>query len=294
MLQRMLDAHPDVAFANDSHFIPWAIEAWISGGQATMTDEIAQRVTGFKTRSGRTGFFKLGLSEAAIAEAQRCSSTYAEFVSALYTKLAERTGKRLAGEKTPDYVRCIPLLHELWPQARFVHIVRDPRDTTLAILDWARDQKGPARFELWPAEPVAAAALWLERHVMDGRRDGSALSKGQYLEVHFENLVRDPEGQLRCISNHIGIEFDPAMTSYFEGRTLRGPGLDANRQWLPPTQGRRDWRTQMSKPDLALLEALVGDSLQKMGYELSGSAAGTEVAALARRCRAWARWRMGG
>ena len=51
--------------------------------------------------------------------------------------------KELAGEKTPDYVRNLPLLFSLFPRAKTIHIIRDGRDVALSTLKWASVKKGP-------------------------------------------------------------------------------------------------------------------------------------------------------
>ena len=69
-------------------------------------------------------------------------------------------GKPLAGEKTPDYARNLPLLHSLFPWAKFVHLIRDGRNVALSTLEWANEGKGPGRIGLWQEEPVAVCSWW--------------------------------------------------------------------------------------------------------------------------------------
>ena len=62
-------------------------------------------------------------------------------------------GKRLVGDKTPAYVRSIPTLHDLWPEAKFVHIVRDGRDVALSAVNWDRAYKLANRYSTWTEAP---------------------------------------------------------------------------------------------------------------------------------------------
>jgi len=119
-----------------------------------LTPELVERTLGYHR------FPRLGLSETTVRQAAASASTYAQFVGNLYSEYARLHGKPLAGEKTPDYVRYLRLLHTLFPWARTVHIIRDGRDTALSILEWARGDKGPGRFALWQEDPIAVAALW--------------------------------------------------------------------------------------------------------------------------------------
>ena len=74
---------------------------------------------------------------------------YAKFVSSIFDLYGQRQGKRLVGDKTPGYVRHIPLLHALWPKARFVHLIRDGRDVCLSMLNWKRAHKSGGRLGIY-------------------------------------------------------------------------------------------------------------------------------------------------
>jgi len=64
-------------------------------------------------------------------------------------------------------------------------------------------------------------------------------------------------------------------------------GLSAKSAWLPPTQGLRDWKTQMSARDVVLFEALAGDLLATLGYERVSESFSPEIREVADRCRVW-------
>jgi hypothetical protein len=279
LLQRMLDNHPLLAVSNDTHFIPKALSG--SPGDPSLTRELVERARSYHR------FGRLGLSQQAVDEAARQAATYSEFVSGLYSAVARMNGKPLAGEKTPDYVRNIPLLHALFPRARFVHIVRDGRDVALSALNWAKPDKGPGRSELWKEQPVAVCALWWRRMVSAGSRDGVPLGSGVYAQLSYEDLVADAEVLLRSASAFLGLEYSPEMLSYYRGRTRREPGLSTKRAWLPPTSGLRDWRSQMPASDVELFEAIAGDLLAELGYERAFETISPSVAAVAERCEAW-------
>ncbi|MGH2967791.1 MAG: hypothetical protein ACRDK0_01825, partial [Solirubrobacteraceae bacterium] len=72
---------------------------------------------------------------------------------------------------------------------------------------------------------------------------------------------------------------------FHEGRTRSAPGLSTKRRWLPPTAGLRDWRTQMSGPDVDRFEAAAGELLDELGYERAARRAGPELVALTQRVR---------
>lgn len=278
LLQRMLDAHPLLAVANDTHFIPKLL-AQHAEPEPPVTARMVQWLIGDR-RSQR-----LGVSHEAVERAASAPVDFAGFVGRLYDELARLRGKPLAGEKTPDYVRHLPLLHGLFPWARSVHIIRDPRDTILSILEWSRDERGPARFDLWRRDRVGTATLWWRRMVREGRAAAAALGPDRVHEVRYESLVAEPEAELRRVSGFLELPFEDAMLAYHEGRTRAG--RSAKSAWLPPTRGVRAWRSQMARRDVELIDALAGDLLDELGYQRGGDGCSAAIAAAARACRAW-------
>lgn len=281
LLQRMLDHHPDLAVANDTHFIPRAVKGLDIGPDTPLTPELVERVRTYRR------FYRLGLDEAEVDEAARDAATYRAFVGRLYTIFARKQGKPLGGEKTPDYARSIAFLHDVFPDTRFVHIIRDGRDVTLSTLDWAKVDKGPSRWTLWPESRVGTCALWWKWQVEQGRRDGRALGAERYHEVSYEVLSAEPEAELGAVVRFLGLPDAPEMARFYEGKTRSETGLSAKKAWLPATPGLRDWRTQMDEADVALFEVLAGDLLDDLGYSRSGIPPSPAVEAEAARCLRW-------
>src|SRR5262245_29153963 len=90
---------------------------------------------------------------------ERSPVDFAGFFSGVYESYARKKGKRLAASKAPGLVRRIPELHELWPDARFVHLVRDGRDVALSMLSWDRTPRLMAGYVSWEADPITTCAL---------------------------------------------------------------------------------------------------------------------------------------
>lgn len=281
LLQRMLDNHPDLAVANDTHFIPHAIKDLSANEDLPLTLEIVEN-----TRTYRR-FHRLGIPDEAVDKAAEVSETYSEFVGALYTEFAAMRGKTLGGEKTPDYLTELPTLHALFPQAKFVHIIRDGRDVALSVAKWADEDKGPGKLEHWREEPMAVCALWWKRQIEAAMRDGRSLGPEKHHKVRYEDLVADPEESLREMSAFLGLPYSEKMANFHEGKAVEESGKNAKKAWLPPTKGLRDWRCDMSGRDAALFEALAGDLLSELGYERSAETLPPEVEETAARLRDW-------
>ena len=282
LLQRMLDAHPEMTIANDTHFITRAAKrALRKNPNPELTAELLKQVESYRR------FYRMGLESRDVHEASQHCSTYSEFVSSLYNRRAELKGKTISGEKTPDYCRQMPVLSGLFPRAKFIHIIRDGRDTTLSTLDWATETKGPGRWSLWATDPVGTCALWWKWQAGSGHFEGQRLGKALYHELKYEDLVADPTGELKQISEFLQILFSEKMARFYEGKTRTQEGLSAKSAWIPPTSGLRNWKAQMSDEDVAVFDGIAGDFLDKISYERRIYKGSQAVKRRIDRCLAW-------
>jgi hypothetical protein len=280
LLQRMLDHHPQLAVANEARFMLRVAENGAREFDPPLSAEMKEWVVTHRR------FPKLALPVQAVSKAAESSRTYGEFASALYAEYGNLHGKSLAGEKTPRYVRYLPLLHTIFPWVKTIHLIRDGRDVALSTLDWARGgDKGPGRFRLWRKSPVAACALWWRWQVSSGRLDGADLGPQRYHEVKYEELVEAPEETLRQITNFLQLDYAPQMLAYYEGRVQYGGRLSAKSAWLPPTPGLRNWQTEMNEEDVKLFEAIAGDLLLAIGYKRAFKNISPEIGVFAEKYR---------
>jgi hypothetical protein len=191
---------------------------------------------------------------------------YVTFLNGIFSLYGKRKGKQLVGNKTPAYVRRIPTLHALWPEAKFVHLIRDGRDVALSVLNWNHADRTAGRYSTWAEDPVSTTALWWKRKVRLGRQGGQTLPPDLYCEMRYEALVAKPEEECAKLCAFLGVSYDGAMLRFHEGRTQTKPGLDAKKAWLPVTPGLRAWRTQMAPEDVERFEVVAGDLLDELGY----------------------------
>ena len=288
LLQRMFDSHPQLAVAYETHFLAKAVRGLRGASDAPLDDDLISRVRGHRY------FGRLGLPEEVVDQVLSESETLASFVVALYSRFAKAQGKPLAGEKSPHYVKVLPELHALLPDARCIHIVRDGRDVALSMLDWERSKekrpgKGPWALALWEEAPLAVCGLWWAAYLRNADLGATALGASHYREVRYEDLVAQPAETLTGLCEFVGVPAAREMSEFHLGRTRDDPKLSSKERWLPPTQGLRDWRNQMSAADLQLFEALVGPLLEARGYARGATEIAASIQARADECIDW--WR---
>ncbi len=280
LLRLMLDAHPQIAIPSETHFIPDLITAREEHGAGP--DQMLEMLTSHR----RWGDFRIAgteLEERWLALPELTGPAAVREFFKLYGE--KQGGPPRWGDKTPGYVKRMRDIQDYLPEARFIHLIRDGRDVALSIL---KQSFGPETIE-------AAADRWRGR-VLRGRSQQPYLVV--YMEVKFEDLVLDTEGQLRRICEFIELDFDPAMLGYHEraeerlkekARELpRGKGRDPQsaerrlksheKTFEPPNPALvGGYKTKMEPADQAAYEALAGDLLAELGYETGLTGGGNEV-----------------
>ena len=266
LLQRMLDAHPLLAVVNETYWLPRKYRERLGlTRDGLVTPELLPMLLA-SPKFDRMGFAEADLHRICGAQPAR----YVDFVARLFDEYAARAGKPYAGDKTPGYVRRIGQIHALFPQARFVHIVRDPRDVCLSMLDWPSGERTAGQFGTWHLDRPVSSALYWRYSVALGVQAGRELGPLHYLEVRYEDLVAATETELARLCEFLGLPFDPAMLDYHVGRSKPKPGRSSKAQWLPPTAGLRDWTTQLAADDVARVELAIGGLLSELGYATVG------------------------
>lgn len=249
LLRAMLNNHSDLHVPPESHFIP----RWFAPTSETFSLDTFQD---FLKRHPR--FEKWDLDPALLAQVDPKPDNPADAFRALYRIYAGRRGKTRYGDKTPGYALQIRGLARMFPEAVFVHLLRDGRDVALSLLEASF---GPETLE-------DAASYWTDR-VTAARRDGQALDPARYLEIRYEDLVRDPAAQLQRICAIARLPFQPAMLQHQKQAVdviCSSTQPEAHRNVSRPVAARRSWRNQMSAEDLRRFEAACGGVLAAFEY----------------------------
>ena len=270
----MLDGHSQLAIPDESYFLPQ-----IADRHRDPIDPDA-----FANDLARLATLREWEVDARDVRARlRPGMSVGDAVAQVYLLYAEARGKPRWGDKTPMYMQHLPMLERLFPDARYVHLIRDGRDAALSFLampegvvtrTWAHPKSAAGFACQWRTEVEAARGL--------GRHVGP-----RYFEVRYERLAAEPEATLREICAHVELEFEPAMLDY-AGRVDVTAKPHQQRLREPPKTGVRDWRTEMGRDDVRGFEEIAGDLLGELGYERSASPTiGGRAQLVAYRGRMW-------
>lgn len=262
LLQRMLDAHPDVAVAPETFFIRRFWHRRAGYGDLECDDAFARLLDDV---TAIPEFAEMDLdAEAFVTAAERDVRTYAAVFRQLLEQFARKRGASVVGEKTPNHVLYLPTLRVFFPEARFIHVVRDARAVVNSwrSVPWSSGQR-------W-----CDAEIWV-KYVTAGRAAEDWL--GESLRaVRFERLVQAPEAVLRQVCQLLEVAFDPTMLAFHEKspRTVnvtREPWKANATQPVDPSTAER-WRQQLAPGAIAQIEAVAAAEMRNWGYEPESAA----------------------
>ncbi len=200
------------------------------------------------------------------AEWQKWAQQVPEGDSRLYwftrilSDVHSRTGKPIIGVKEPRAIEWLVPLSRLFPQSKILHIVRDPRDVLLSKLraGWSRNRP--------PALHVAVhkyqLAMWhyAESHSLP------------MLTIHYENLIRESETVLRKVCQFLGVEYSPAMLTYYTSADTLIHKDEAEwkgnvtRPVLTNNAGK--WRQELPKSYQYLMQTVLNEDFKTLGMPL--------------------------
>jgi hypothetical protein len=263
LVRSIFDSHSNLSIPGESYFIAGL-------NRKRKSYETPQ---GFNLRHFTADLFqhkyfcRWNLSEDQVTNALNTASitSYADAIRQLFSLYANLQGKTRYADKTPSYVQHMPLLAELFPEARFIHIIRDGRNVALSIQEIGIKEKCNRYSNLGEC-----ILHWKER-VELGRTFGHRLGFDRYIEIYYEDLLDNPKQVVQRICDFINLDFQDSMLRYSErAEELAASFLDPSIQknlFLPPTKGLRDWQSQMSSQDIALFEVLAGELSNQCGYQ---------------------------
>jgi hypothetical protein len=207
------------------------------------------------------------------------STTYRDLVASdltpwLAARLQEFFERRMAAQRRSTFMHHFTgwprtgLLHAAFPDARFIHIVRDGRAVANSWLQmrWWSGYQGPSKWYLGPLPEayacefeasggsfvLLAGLAW--KLLMDAFEQArAAVPPAQWLDVRIEDVDADPRGQVATLLDFIGLEWTPAFEAGFARHSFHSSRREAFRRDLDPA-------------NLALLEGSLRDHLKAWGY----------------------------
>lgn len=245
LLRVMLDSHPNIACGPESNLMldPMAFDA--------------------KSLS-----FKFDMNIEKIFSIANSSAYLPDFMNRFMYEYANTNGKARWAEKTPRNVRNIEYILSNFPEAYFVHVIRDGRDVACSL-------KTHPKWRIENGQRVANDVCnpieqCIERWVQDVEAGIKWRTHPRYIEIRYEALISEPEKTLRQLFEQIGEKWAPEVLEYYLQQTnsRNSDKFPQNKEVTEPIDNKSlgRWKEDLSDFELKVIKDKAGSLLQELDY----------------------------
>lgn len=281
LVKEILNRHPDVHLFDEVHFFE---RVWDDRGRlGDLTDPASraraiERVLDIVRRFGSDADVASELTPAEYeARLVRAGPSYPGLARVLFTAQAARKGAAVWGDSSPQDILYLATILSWWPDARIVALVRDPRGFLSSYKNYHRRNVATYRERY---NPLPVSMLW--KGYMTALLEAEKAPWGRaVLRFRYEDLVADPEAQVRRLAAHVGVEFADTMLQVERANTSFVESGGAPRKGIFDSSKDR-WRTELTPTEIWLGERIFGEMMPAFGYERAARGTAPSPVELAR------------
>lgn len=254
LLRDLLNRHPGISIpTSESHFIPQLINKF--GWNPVFDNNLLTKIyetflkTTFCRFKNRNPVFDIEYFQKKVD--RHSWNTVFEFIFRHYASIKDKNVDFIWGDKTPQYLEHIETLKKIFPNAKFIHIIRDPRDCCLS------------NKRAWGKNVYRSAHRWA-KIIKKARQFGGSLGN-DYLEVYYEQLLDNPQEVLKNICDYLGCNFFNDMLKLDKPSENLG---DAKNSIEIVRDNKNKYREHLSNKEIRKIEEIVCPVARELGYEL--------------------------
>ncbi|MEP0007273.1 MAG: sulfotransferase [Balneola sp.] len=186
-----------------------------------------------------------------LMESVAYSATISDVIIDLLSFFGKNQNAKVIGDKTPGYLMHIDLLLKHFKNAKVIHIVRDPRDCSYSVA------------HAWGRSYLRAADRW--KRGVECVRKSKCINNENFLLIHFEELLENPQKKLTKVCDFIGVEFNEEMINLQKSTENLG---EAKGYIGIKQDNKNKFKTKFTNKQLRKIESIVKPELLYYGYKL--------------------------
>ena len=257
----MLNAHPEIYFSKESHFVKKYISKEVKGNlrEIRNKEQISKKFSSDVQMIDYMDVMEEVLNEVYDQPEKDIKS------SEIFLKLLERKSGinvRYVGEKDPMNVNFLKEINTAYPNAKILHIIRDPRAVISSRLksEWGKGRS------------LYFHCLEYYYSIQKSIKEGIEYFGKNYFDFRYEDLVDNPEQKLTEICNFLDLEFDLNMLEYQKSseNLVRKDEMKWKSNIFRPilSENKEKWRKELRKRQISLIELYLGPILKMLNYKL--------------------------
>lgn len=256
LFQTILNTHPEISIPPECQFIMFLYNKYRKASWKINTIEAFYEDLWKEARFENWTLSKPLLKEKLLSLKEE--ATFAELCKTVYAVYAELKGKdkvKVIGDKNPHYALYIKKLMNIYPGAKFIHIVRDYRDTILSFKDVNFD----------PNNTIALAYRWNQYNKAILKY--SEKYPDQFLLIRFEDLLSYPEDTLQKVCSFLEVPYTTEMLEFYKKEPEWDTGFRRNLKKPLDKTLTFKWKKRMKEKDIRAADFLCKNLAKRFNYE---------------------------
>jgi hypothetical protein len=263
-VQKILDTHSNIICKSGGHFLD-LLEPKIRRAVAGYNAQIPAKGNWSRHRRESNAEVEDRLFTYSKSDTERLLIDASKLMLVKWSK--DKEDVKYVGDYSPENHAHLSSLLRLFPAARFIHFVRDVRD--VIVSGWLFNltcgrSEFRARFPSVKHYAVTIAKDWT-RQVFNARKIGQTI-EDRYLELYYENLLRDPITELLKLLNFFSVDASRnTVCQCLQSAEFSSVGDDPER---PLQNGVTvDWKNHLDQGVIAEIWPYCGALSKDLGYE---------------------------
>jgi len=276
MFRLMLTCHPLIEVAPESGFMLWWYDKYSSCTPLyqNANEESIDSFLKDLFSSKKIEFWNLDRSLLKASILSNKPKSYAELVSLIYKQYATQQGKstlKYWGDKNNYYIKHIDQLIQLYPNAQFLHLVRDGRDVATSYLNMSKIKSDSMYAPNLPKDIESIATEWNDNNTL-ASKSLETLPSNRWHLVRYEDLVTKPQSTLTSVCDALQLEYHHSMLEFHHANLKKNLEPKDFMAWKAKTFKKIDtksigkYKTELKSTEIEQFEKTAYSSLKKYAY----------------------------
>lgn len=273
LLRLMLNNHENIVIPPECGFMVWWYDKYADWNSSYSHNE--HYLNAFLedlSASRKIETWSMNINELKKFISVRIPSSYPELTSSIYEFFGLSIGKifKRWGDKNNFYLNHIRTIKKLFPDAFFIHIIRDGRDVACSCIHLNKKNIVSKYAPNLPYEIEEIAYEWTAS-IKEIRNSFDLFDWQNTLEIKYEELVVSPESKLKEICASIGEGYDPHMLEYYRNQSAEPAEF---LQWKEKLIGKPSssqvgiYRRELKGSQISLFDSIAKEILSIYSYDL--------------------------
>ena len=249
LVRDLISRHPQVAMPQDEfQLIPFLIKRFGHKAELDATD-----INRYLSILKRSSFYHHRKGDTPLRDWRPTSYTLPKIITETLWYFAPggtSSNLRFIGDKTPNNLLHLEPILERFPESKFIHVVRDPRDVAVSSR------------KAWKKSLIRAAHQW--QRGVTAADDFSQKYPNNILTVRYEDLLADSRAELSSVCNFLDLPFDESLLELTGSRETMG---DAAGYPGVKTDNAGKFEATLSEQKLELFTSYIHKEMAAYGYE---------------------------